>query len=64
MDVKLPQVLVQCPASQCLSIFLDKVMFYQYRHIKLRKEVLNINNIPALTDIKPNYAVYGKVKVL
>jgi hypothetical protein len=26
--------------------------------------VVNINNIPALTDIKSNFAVYGRVRVL
>ena len=26
--------------------------------------MLNINNIPALTDIKPNFSVYGRVRVL
>ena len=26
--------------------------------------MLNINNIPALTDIKPNFAVYGRVHIL
>lgn len=35
-----------------------------YRHLKLRKEVLNITNIPTLIDIKPNFGIYGKIKVL
>lgn len=43
---------------------MDQVLLYLYRHIKLRKEVLNINNIPAPTDVKSNFKVYGKPRVL
>ncbi len=43
---------------------MDQVFLVTFRHIKLRREVLNISNIPALTDIKSNFAVYGKVRVL
>jgi hypothetical protein len=64
MDGELSQVLVQCTTSQRLPCVLDQVTTHLHRHIKLRKEVVNINNIPALTDIKPNYGVYGKVRVL
>lgn len=34
------------------------------KHLKLRKEILNISNIPAPTDVKPNFRIYGKVRIL
>jgi hypothetical protein len=34
------------------------------RHLKLRKDVLNINNIPAPTDVKSNFRIYGRVRIL
>jgi hypothetical protein len=43
---------------------MDQVLSSQPRHIKLRKEVLNISNIPALNDIKPNFHIYGRLRVL
>jgi hypothetical protein len=43
---------------------VDQVPFPSLRHIKLRKEVLNISNIPALNDIKPNFHIYGRLRVL
>jgi hypothetical protein len=30
----------------------------------LRKDVLNINNIPAPTDVKPNFRIYGRARIL
>jgi hypothetical protein len=33
------------------------------KHTKLRKEVLNIGNIPPVTDIKPDYKIVGQVRI-
>ncbi len=64
MDGKFPQVWIQCSPTQQFPSVLDEVSFILYRHLKLRKEVLNISNIPALTDIKSNFRIYGKARVL
>lgn len=34
------------------------------RHLKLRKEILNLANIPIITDVKADLKVEGKVKVI
>ena len=34
------------------------------KHLKLRKEILNISNIPPITDMKPNFSIYGKLRVV
>ncbi len=33
------------------------------KHIKLRKDVLNIANIPPVTEVKPDYKIVGQVRV-
>lgn len=43
---------------------MDQVRVGLSRHLKLRKEVLNISNIPSLTDIKSNFHIYGRARVL
>jgi hypothetical protein len=42
---------------------MDKVSLFLWRHTKLRKDVLNIANIPAISDVKPDYKIVGKVRV-
>ena len=42
---------------------MDKVIRFLFRHTKLRKEVLNIANIPAISDVKPDYKIVGKIRV-
>ncbi len=64
MDGELPQVLVQRAAAQQLPRLLDQVNMELLRHLKLRKDVLNINNIPAPTDVKSNFRIYGRVRIL
>jgi hypothetical protein len=34
------------------------------RHLKLRKEILNLANIPIITDVKADLKVEGKVRVV
>lgn len=34
------------------------------RHLKLRKEILNLANIPIITDVKADLKVEGRVKVI
>jgi hypothetical protein len=34
------------------------------KHLKLRKEILNISNIPPITDMKPNFSIYGNLRVV
>ncbi len=64
MDGELPQILIQCTTAKQFSRFLDEVNDLVDRHLKLRREVLNIANIPALTDVKGNFRIYGKARVL
>jgi hypothetical protein len=64
VDGELPQVLVQRAAAQQLPRLLDQVNMELLRHLKLRKDVLNINNIPAPTDVKSNFRIYGRVRIL
>lgn len=64
MDGELPQVRVQRSAAQQLPRLLDQVPSLSYRHLKLRKDVLNINNIPSPTDVKSNFRIYGRVRIL
>jgi hypothetical protein len=33
------------------------------KHLKLRQNVLNIANIPPVTDVKPDYKIVGQVRV-
>lgn len=33
------------------------------KHTKLRKDVLNIANIPPVTEVKPDYKIVGQVRV-
>lgn len=43
---------------------MDQVPRPARRHLKLRKDVLNINNIPSPTDVKSNFRIYGRVRIL
>ena len=43
---------------------MDEVRIALFRHEKLRKEVLNISNIPAITQIVLNMEIVGQVEIL